>query len=95
MTNIAKRVLLTVADLCQATGLGRTTLYSQIKQGRLRARKCGRRTLFHCDDIASWLDGLPEILPSDARHAATPAHPQGNAESSDKQRAVRCRDRPA
>jgi excisionase family DNA binding protein len=94
MTNVS-RLVFTVAELGKATGLGRTTLYSQIKQGRLRAHKCGRRTLFHCDDIASWLNGLPEILPSDARHAATPAHPPVNAESAGKQRAVRCRDRPA
>jgi excisionase family DNA binding protein len=57
------RLLWTVAELCQATGLGRTTLYGQIKQGRLRAHKCGRRTLFCAADVEAWLSTLPELSP--------------------------------
>jgi excisionase family DNA binding protein len=59
----APRLLFTVADLGKATGLGRTTLYSEIKQGRLRAHKCGRRTLFYAADVEAWLGALPEVSP--------------------------------
>jgi excisionase family DNA binding protein len=57
------RILFTVAELCEATGLGRTTLYSQIKMGRLRAHKCGRRTLFRAAEVEAWLSALSEISP--------------------------------
>jgi excisionase family DNA binding protein len=57
------RLLFTVAELCQATGLGRTTVYAQIKLARLRASKCGRRTLFRAADVEAWLSALSEISP--------------------------------
>jgi excisionase family DNA binding protein len=39
------RVSCTVEEACWATGLGRTTLYKLIKEGRIAARKIGRRTV--------------------------------------------------
>ncbi len=51
------RLLFTVADL------GRTTLYAEIRRGRLRAHKCGRRTLFRAADVEAWLSALPELSP--------------------------------
>lgn len=40
-------------------GCGRTTIYSAIKAGSLRARKCGRRTLILDADLRGWLSSLP------------------------------------
>jgi excisionase family DNA binding protein len=57
------RLLFTVADLGEATGLGRTTLYAEIRRGRLRAHKCGRRTLFCAADVEAWLGTFPEVSP--------------------------------
>jgi hypothetical protein len=45
-------------------GVGRTTAYEQINLGRLRARKCGKRTIITEDDAEDWLRSLP-ILTSD------------------------------
>jgi excisionase family DNA binding protein len=39
--------------------LGRGFLYQQISQGRLPARKAGRRTLIALTDLATWLEALP------------------------------------
>ena len=41
------------------TGLGRDTVYSAIRDGRLVARKFGRRTLITDDDLRQFLAGLP------------------------------------
>lgn len=40
-------------------GPGRTVVYAEIKAGRLKARKCGRRTLILVEDLRDYLTGLP------------------------------------
>jgi len=48
-----------IDEFCQVFGVGRTTTYSEIKLGRLRARKVGTRTLIASDDADDWLRKLP------------------------------------
>jgi excisionase family DNA binding protein len=50
-----------VAALCAITGLGRTTLFAAIKDGRLIARKAGRRTLVLRADLEEFLANLPKV----------------------------------
>ena len=40
---------------------GRTKVYSEIKAGRLEARKCGRRTFILDEDYQAWLQSLPAM----------------------------------
>ena len=40
-----ERISCTVAEACDSTGLGRTTVYELIKEGRIETRKIGKRTL--------------------------------------------------
>jgi hypothetical protein len=47
-----------VVEIC---GLGRTSVYGEIKAGRLVARKCGRRTLVIDEDLQRWLETLPVV----------------------------------
>lgn len=49
-----------VPELQQLTSIGRSFLYEEIRQGRLRATKAGRRTLFLADDVVAWLEGMRE-----------------------------------
>lgn len=52
---------MSIAEFCQRYGVGRTTAYTEIKHGRLRARKCGKRTIIANDDGDEWLRRLPLI----------------------------------
>ena len=53
---------LTVQDACKATGLGRTTLYSLIADGKLDARKSGARTLIMADSVQRFVNELEPAL---------------------------------
>jgi hypothetical protein len=46
-----------VPEFQSATGLGRTRLYEEIRLGRLRLTKVGRRSIIAVDDARAWLDG--------------------------------------
>jgi excisionase family DNA binding protein len=56
----ALRLAYSIADVTRITGVGRSLLYEEIKEGRLRIRKLGRRTLIFDADLRAWLEGLPE-----------------------------------
>jgi excisionase family DNA binding protein len=57
----AKQRAMSIAAFCQRYDTGRTTAYQEIKSGRLRARKLGKRTLITEDDAEDWLQRLPMI----------------------------------
>jgi hypothetical protein len=52
----------TVPEFQQATGLGRTRIYEEIKLGRLRLTKVGRRSIIKSDDARTWLASLGEAV---------------------------------
>lgn len=45
----------------QHLGIGLTSLYAEIKAGRIKARKYGRRTLIATSELQAWLAALPEM----------------------------------
>jgi len=53
------RAALRVSEACSALAISRSKLYLELAAGRLRAVKCGRRTLIPATEIKAWLDGLP------------------------------------
>jgi excisionase family DNA binding protein len=55
---------------CRRFGVGRTKVYEEIKLGRLRARKIGRRTVITDDDAEEWLRRLPVMKAIDPPHGA-------------------------
>lgn len=59
---------LSVADVCKLTGIGRTSIYSAIKDGKLRAVKCAGRTLVRAEDLRAFLDSLPVLNTGSARN---------------------------
>jgi len=54
------RIAYGVPDFCRLAGIGRSMLYEEIKAGRLKIVKCGRRTLIPADEGKAWLRRLAE-----------------------------------
>lgn len=52
---------MSVAQFCECYGVGRTKAYEELKSGRLRGRKIGRRTVIAEDDAEGWLRHLPAM----------------------------------
>jgi excisionase family DNA binding protein len=61
----------TVEETLAAIGIGRTTLYKMIGEGKLRAVKMGGRTLILADSLRTLIDGA-ETWSSDAPTRRTP-----------------------
>ena len=55
----ARQRAMSLAEFCERYGPSRTRTYEEIKSGRLRAIKCGKRTLVTEDDAEAWLRSLP------------------------------------
>ena len=55
-----------IAEFCERYGPGRTKAYEELKSGRLRGRKIGKRTIITEDDAEDWLRQLPIIGQSGA-----------------------------
>jgi len=54
------RGALSVNAFCAWAGIGRSKFYAEVRAGRIRVRKLGKRTLITMSDAQAWLDGLPE-----------------------------------
>ena len=50
--------LLTVPEAVFGYGISRSKFYEEVATGRIRLRKCGRRTLVSSDDMEAWAAGL-------------------------------------
>jgi len=51
-------VALSIEETCKATGLGRSTIYREMNEGRLRSFKAGRRRMFSPEAIREWRNRL-------------------------------------
>ena len=51
----------TIKEFCRAYGVGHTKAYELIAQGKLEARKAGRRTLIMEASARKWLEECEEI----------------------------------
>lgn len=56
-----------IEEFCNRFAVGRTKVYEELKRGRLRARKIGRRTIIADDDAESWLGRLPSMKMANGR----------------------------
>lgn len=57
----ASQRAMTITEFCERYGPGRTKAYEELKLGRLRARKIGKRTIITEDDAEDWLRRLPAM----------------------------------
>lgn len=55
------KISFSVLEAMEATGLGRAAFYSEIRSGRMSAKKVGRRTIVTAKSIEAWLEQLPDL----------------------------------
>jgi excisionase family DNA binding protein len=61
MDEIENLRAMTVREFCERYRLGNTLVYEMIKDGRLRAVKCGKRTLLLAKDVKAWEQSLRTV----------------------------------
>ena len=59
-----EKLAFNIDEAVSQSGLGRDSLYAAIKDGKLLARKAGRRTIVLAPDLAAYLRSLPDWAPS-------------------------------
>jgi excisionase family DNA binding protein len=55
-----ERIAYSVDEAAQSAGIGLTKLREEIREGRLVARKVGKRTVVTVNDLAAWAAQLPK-----------------------------------
>jgi len=48
-----------IPEACKLTSLSRSRLYGEIRDGRLKPRKIGRRTVIPMTELSRWIAALP------------------------------------
>jgi excisionase family DNA binding protein len=57
---IGSQLLYTLAQFRTLTSLSKTRVFEELKEGRLRAVKCGRRTLIPAAEVSALIESLEE-----------------------------------
>jgi predicted DNA-binding protein YlxM (UPF0122 family) len=60
-TTDTSRKSYSIPEICRRNDTSRSTIYEEIRRGRLRVRKLGRRSIVTDDDERAWLDALPVL----------------------------------
>jgi hypothetical protein len=58
---LSRKLAHSIPGVGALSGLGRSKIFAEIKEGRLIAHKCGRRTLILDDNLLRWLRNLPAV----------------------------------
>lgn len=54
---LSAKLAFSIAEACDATSLGRTTIYAHIKTGRLKKVRVGHRTLIPATSLMALVEG--------------------------------------
>jgi excisionase family DNA binding protein len=57
---LSEHLAFTIEQAAQVSSLGQTSIYQAIKEGHLKKRKFGTRTIVMRTDLQNFLDELPE-----------------------------------
>jgi excisionase family DNA binding protein len=68
MQELSDKLLLSLDEVRTLTGVGRTNLYREIRENRLKARKRGVKTVVAREDLAEWIERLPRMSSRDGGH---------------------------
>lgn len=59
--NTAGKLAYSINEFCDAVSIGRNKTYIEIKEGRLKTVKIGRRTVIRREDAEAWLNNMEEM----------------------------------
>lgn len=71
----------TVVEAAAVAGVGRTSIFEEIRNNRLVARKIGRRTVILKKDLDNWLESRPLVRTGASATSAT-FHTKANGDQS-------------
>ena len=57
-----ERLAYSIPNFCKAADVGRSTVYAEIKSGRLKSVKVGSRTLIPVKEAQAWLKRLAKAM---------------------------------
>jgi excisionase family DNA binding protein len=57
-----EKLALSIEEAVAVVGIGRTTLYQEIRSGSLLSKKVGRRTVILTVDLIAWLHSRPSRM---------------------------------
>lgn len=57
----AEKLMYTVKQVSEALGVGRTTVWKVVAEGKLRAIKLGNRTLLPAEHLRAWIASMPAV----------------------------------
>ena len=61
MDDKVQKMAFSIDEAAMRVGLGRDAIYGAVRQGKLEAKKMGRRTLVTADALRRYLDDLPSL----------------------------------
>jgi excisionase family DNA binding protein len=67
MTTQMRPISTSIPGAVSMTGLTRTRIYGLLSEGKLKARKSGRRTLIMVDSLMAYIESLPERATTNGR----------------------------
>lgn len=50
----------TVRQFCEGIGIGHTKFYQEVSEGRIKIKKCGKRSLVTVEEAQRYVASLPE-----------------------------------
>ena len=57
----ADRLAYTINSFAERAEMGRTTVYAEIRAGKLKAKRRGSRTIITAEAARAYLDSLPDV----------------------------------
>jgi len=54
------RLFYSISEFTVLTGLSRTRVFEELRVGRLRAKKCGKRTIIQASEVEAWVACLED-----------------------------------
>jgi predicted DNA-binding transcriptional regulator AlpA len=59
--DLSTREAFGVREFCARYGICRQTFYDEVKRGRIKAKKLGKKTVILRSDAENWAASLPEL----------------------------------